>query len=83
MEGARAYDMSIFSELRSLAFLRRIAKAQERLAAVAEARLEHDRQEWRNKTPRHTEFGTLDLHEVNERWRKEQEAAEYGGVVED
>jgi len=84
--------MSIFSELRALVFLRRIAIAEERLAACAEARLEHDRKQWwldeaRNlkklQPLKQTEFASFDVEAANEQWRREQEAAEYGGIPEE
>lgn len=86
MEGDDANRVSILSELRLLVFLRRIAIAQERLAADSEERLAHDREQWRRNTPRiprPTEFASFDVEEANRRWRAEQEAAEYGGIVED
>lgn len=76
--------MSIFSELRSLVFLRRIARAQERIAAVHEERLTHDRVQWQRevrRNPRPTEFGAFDVEAANKRWAEEQEAAEYGGTA--
>jgi hypothetical protein len=76
-------SVSIFTQLRLLIFLRRIAIAQERLAAVAETQLAHDRELWnreRKLTPRPTEFGSFDIDAANDAWRKEEEAREYGGI---
>ena len=78
--------MSIFAGLSLLVFLRRIAIAEERLADVAEARLEHDRHAWDKESPRRprpTEFGEFDVAAANELWRKEQEAREVGATLED
>jgi len=78
--------MSIFSELRLVVYLRRLAIAQERIAEVAEERLARDRELWKRDmklSPRPTEFASFDLDAANELWRKEQEAAEYGGIVEE
>lgn len=83
MEATLPHPMSIWNELRSLVFLRRIARAQERLADVAEIRLAHDRLKWRDgKRPAVTEFGSFDIAEANSRWAKEQEAKEFGVEIE-
>lgn len=84
MESDHANDMSVWTELKSLVFLRRIAIAQERLAAVAEARLAHDSRRWKDdRKPKFTEFGTFDIAEANKRYREELEAAEFGQLPED
>jgi hypothetical protein len=79
--------MSLWNGLRFLVFLRRIARSVERIAdsqaeLVEIERERHDR-EIVKKRPRATEFGSFDVEESNARWRKEQEAREYGQVPED
>lgn len=78
--------MSIFSTLKLLVLLRRIAIAQERLAACAEEYLSHQRAEWdrqRARKPRATEFASFDIDAANELYRREQEAAAVGATLED
>jgi hypothetical protein len=79
--------MSLWNGLRALVFLRRgvralerIADAQQELAEIERAR--HDRETMKRR-PRATEFGSFDVEESNARWRKEQEAREYGQIPED
>lgn len=81
--------MSVLDGLRTLVFLRRIARAGERIADSLDELRAIERQRWQREArvpgrpPRMTEIQSLDIDEVNERWRKEQEAAEVGGVLED
>jgi hypothetical protein len=81
--------MSIFGGLRIIVYLRRIAIALERGEdALNELRV-IERERWARETksgrpkPQPTEFGTFDIDEANDRWRKELEAREYGGTLED
>lgn len=76
--------MSVFTELRLLVYLKRIAISQERLALAAEERLAHDRESWKGKPkPRATEFASFDIDAANELYRREQEAASVGATLED
>ena len=89
MESARADAMSIISELRTLVFLRRIARAMERQAESLDELRQIERDRWarenriRPAKVRPTEVAAFDVDAANEQWRKELEAAEYGGVLED
>jgi hypothetical protein len=70
---------SIFRLRRPMRDLTRIATALEELNSMLRAHLGiRD-----SRLPRATEFGSFDVDAANELWRKEQEAAEYGGVVEE
>lgn len=78
--------MSIFSGLKLLVFLRRLAIATERLADCAEEYMTHSRAEWdrqRARKPRATEFASFDIDAANELYRREQEAASVGATLED
>ena len=74
--------MNWFSNLRALAFLRRIARAAERQADSLEtlARIELERwsRESAPRHPKHSEFGQLDVAEAERRYRKIREAEEAG-----
>jgi hypothetical protein len=89
MEDHRADDMTLVNDLRTLVFQRRIARATERIAdALDEIRM-LERSRWAKESGirpaaiKKTEIGTLDIDEMNERYRKEQEAAEVGATLED
>jgi hypothetical protein len=70
---------SIFRLRRPMRDLARIATALEELNSMLRIHLGiRD-----SRPPRATEFGSFDVDAANEQWRKEQEAAEYGGVVEE
>lgn len=72
--------MKWFPELRAVAFLRRIARAEERQAdalealkyvALHEAGLDR-------KQPKLVEIGTFDVEAANKRWQQAQEAKAAG-----
>jgi hypothetical protein len=79
--------IATFTLLRSLALLRRTTRALESLASsqhtLATIAIERrDRiQQRRTRKPRPTEFGTLDIAEVNKRWHAER-AADAEGMGE-
>ena len=81
--------MSIFSGLRIVVYLRRISRAMERQADAMDELRTIERERWERETrsgrpaPRPTEFGTFDVNEANERYRRELEAAEFGATLED
>ena len=74
--------MSFWTDLRSLAYLKRIAAAEERQAAALERLAQLAEDEWSRrhvKPPRgHVEFGLLDVDEAQRRWERQQEAQEAG-----
>jgi len=81
--------MSLFSSLRALVFLRRLARASERIAESLDELRQIERSRWarecriRPAKIRPTEIAAFDIDAANEQWHKELEAAEYGGVLED
>lgn len=74
--------IAVFSILRALALLRRTTRALESIARsqaqIAELTLHPPRTAPRKPKP--TEFGVLDIDEVNKRWREQREVE---GIVED
>jgi len=79
--------MKFTESIRTLVFLRRsaralerIADAQQELAEIARARFNRENVK---RLPRATEFGSFDVAEANSRWQKEEEAREFGQIPED
>ena len=70
--------MSWFADLRSVALLRRIAIAQERLAAAAEEQNRILRSHWnireRRLTPSLTEINSFDVAAANKQWHEDRAA---------
>lgn len=70
----------MFSTLRALVFLRRIARSTERIAVSLESLVELRTREWEsaNVRPRPrkelTRFDTLDMKATNKRWHEERAA---------
>jgi hypothetical protein len=66
--------MTIFPTLRMLGFLRRIAKAMERIAEIDQARLELEFPEARKarKRPKVVEFSTANVDDWNAAYREER-----------
>ena len=81
--------MSLFPSLRALVFLRRLARASERIAESLDELRQIERSRWARENRirpakiRPTEVAAFDVDAANEQWHKELEAAEYGGVLED
>lgn len=70
---------SLFRLRRPMRDLSRIATALEELNSILRVQFGIRTP----RPPRATEFGSFDVDAANEQWRKEQEAAEYGGIVEE
>jgi len=70
---------SLFRIRRTVRDLSRIAAALEELNSMLRAHLGIRAP----RPPRATEFASFNVEAANELWRKEQEAAEYGGIVEE
>jgi hypothetical protein len=70
--------MSLFADLRSVVLLRRIAIAQERLAAAAEETNRILRSHWgireKRLTPSLTEITSFDTAAANKQWHEERAA---------
>jgi hypothetical protein len=70
--------MSLWSDLRAVVLLKRIAKAEERQAAALETLADVAKGLWLDKHPVHrkstVEFGMMDVEELNKRWARQQEA---------
>lgn len=81
--------MSILNDLRGLVFQRRIARATERIADALDEFRTIERQRWQKeahvtgKPIQKTVIESFDVAAANELWRREQEAAEVGGIIED
>jgi hypothetical protein len=81
--------VSLLSDLRTLVFLRRIARASERIAdSLAELQtIERSRWQRESRTTgrpiKPTVIEPFDHEAANDRYRRELEAASVGGVLED
>jgi hypothetical protein len=79
----------ILSELRSLVFARRIARATESIAISLSELAQIERDCWareahiRPPSTNKTVIESMDIEAVNDRYRKELEAAEIGATLED
>lgn len=83
--------MSFIGDLRTLVYLRRIARAEERQADALDELRAIERSRWQREAHippsgrplRKTEIGTFDVAAANESYLAELQAREFGATLED